>query len=101
LFERQDDDLIHRIDLSLEEALCNGISRSLTTLDNQTLPIKLKTLPDSNKCVIRGYGLPNQKTGQKGDLYIEFKVKFPKNLQDDEKATIRSILKAADQRLRK
>ena len=59
------------------------------------MPLTLKRFPESGRCMVRGEGMPSQKTGERGNLIINFKIKMPKNLTEDEKSRICGILDAA------
>ena len=78
LFKRDGPNLYIQKNITLVEAL-TGFSFLLKHLDGHQLVIRSLptdiTQPGSIK-VIRSYGMPNMKTYQKGDLYIEFNVIF-------------------------
>ncbi|GIY20986.1 dnaJ homolog subfamily A member 1 [Caerostris darwini] len=82
-FKRSGSDLIVRQDMTLVEALC-GFSRSIRTPDNRELIFSC--LPgevikhQSLKCVLNE-GMPRYKNPfEKGNLIIQFNVKFPEQL---------------------
>jgi len=45
--------------------------------------------------LVSNEGMPNQKTGAKGDLYIKFEVIFPRSLTDQQKAHLKNTLASA------
>ena len=96
-FTRVDgDDLEHTCDVELREVLGNdGIHRYITTLAGTRMPLALKRFPESGRCMVRGEGMPSQKTGKHGNLIINFKIKMPRNLTEDEKGRVCNILDAA------
>lgn len=92
VFSRRGDDLIYKHKVSLADALCG------TTVEFQHLNGTVKKVPLSDpvapdrKKLLRGEGMPNSKTGRKGDLIIEFDVEFPRTLNSRQKAAIREAL---------
>jgi len=94
-FVRQGDNLVYTARLYLHQAL-TGHTVELYTLDNRTLkvPITEVVYPGYQK-IVSGEGMPNQKTGAKGDLYIKFDIIFPKSLSDQQKAQIKSVIGTA------
>ncbi|GMH43554.1 hypothetical protein BSKO_11476 [Bryopsis sp. KO-2023] len=92
VFERKGDDLVHKRRIELVDALC-GTEIHLRHLDGRPLKIPMTDVanPEKNK-IVRGEGMPNSKTGRKGDLLIEFSVRFPRNLDDGQKDLIRQAL---------
>lgn len=80
IFQRQSDNLVMKMELKLVEALC-GFKKTIQTLDNRTLVIT--SLPgeviknDDVKCV-QNEGMPIYRDPyDKGQLIIQFQVKFP------------------------
>lgn len=92
VFERRGDDLVHKRRIDLKDALCGHVVH-LKHLDGRVLEIELTEVaaPDRKKIVL-GDGFPNSKTGRKGDLVIEFDIRFPRNLNEDQKMLIRQAL---------
>ena len=91
-FRREGSDLYYTHRLPLVDALC-GTSFSIQHLDGRQLPITVNDVagPNSQK-VVRGEGMPNSKTGAKGDLRVQFNIVFPKKISDDQKARLRQDL---------
>lgn len=98
VFKRDGDNLVYSCDVSVKEALCDGVKRNIPMLSGKSLPLSMQKMPGSGKGCLKGEGLPNQKTGKMGDLIVEFKVRYPDNLTQGEKATIRDVLSAAERR---
>ncbi|XP_056138632.1 dnaJ homolog subfamily A member 1 isoform X2 [Lampris incognitus] len=80
VFQRQDDNLIMKMDIKLVDALC-GFKMTIHTLDNRTLVIS--SLPgevvkhSDIKCV-SNEGMPIYKNPcEKGQLFVQFQVEFP------------------------
>lgn len=93
VFERSGDDLIHKRRITLVDALC-GQNLHLRHLDGRPLEIPQEEIaaPDRKK-LIRGEGMPNSKTGRKGDLLIEFDIRFPRGtLNSEQKDLVRLAL---------
>ncbi|XP_062402559.1 dnaJ homolog subfamily A member 4 [Sardina pilchardus] len=80
IYQRQDDNLITKMNIKLVEALC-GFKKSIYTLDNRTLIINSPpgevVKHNDIKCV-QGEGMPVHKQPfEKGLLIIKFQVEFP------------------------
>ena len=92
LFRRENADLYYTHRLPLVDALC-GTSFTVTHLDGRQLPITVNDVagPNSQK-IVRGEGMPQTKTGGKGDLRIQFNIMFPKHLSDEQRAGLRQYL---------
>lgn len=93
---RRDGDTLHAtLELSLLEAMA-GFQRTFTTLDKRTLRVSNQTvLPPSQELKFSGEGMPNSKTGRKGDLIFDCKVILPKagrRLTDAEKESLSQVL---------
>ncbi|XP_034461870.1 dnaJ homolog subfamily B member 13-like isoform X2 [Hippoglossus hippoglossus] len=94
LFERQDDDLIYKTQISLEMAL-TGFSVNVQTIDGRLLNIPINDIvhPKYRK-VVPGEGMPLfQDPSQRGDLIIHFDIQFPEKLSPDRKHLIKKALK--------
>lgn len=78
-FTRKGDDLIHKRTLKLQEALV-GTRFTVLAIDGSTVEVDTTNegivTPGQHK-LIKGKGMPNSKTGQLGDLIIEFEVSWP------------------------
>ncbi len=83
-YEREGDDLIKNFDVSLHHALFGG-KIAIDTLEKE---IKLK-VPENTKngqrFRVKGMGIKNRKSGDRGDLYLQANVVLPKvsDLDDD------------------
>ena len=91
-FRREGNDLFYTHRLPLIDALC-GTTINVTQLDDRPLSVPLHDVagPNSQKTV-RGEGMPNSKSGGKGDLRIQFSIVFPKRLTEEQKAGLRQFL---------
>jgi DnaJ-class molecular chaperone len=43
---------------------------------------------------LSGYGLPNMRSQEKGDLFVIIRIYLPKNLNDKQKLLIKQLAKA-------
>lgn len=82
IFTRKENHLFMDMDIELVVALCGGIKRSMTTLDERELVISNlpgDVIKDGDKKMIPNEGFPIKNRGphEKGNLYITFKVIFP------------------------
>ena len=86
IYKRDGDDLSAEIDISLVEAFA-GFSKELKTLDGRVLKITSSpgevVQPGAVKLFPRE-GMPNQRTGGKGNLRVKLNVKFPKSATRDQ-----------------
>ena len=91
-FTRKGSDLIYTANLTLLQAL-TGTTIEIETLDHRIIPIGLNEVatPTGSK-VVPGEGLPNPKTGVKGNLIIQFNITFPQQLTTDQKNQIKKVL---------
>ncbi|GMG98560.1 hypothetical protein Nepgr_000400 [Nepenthes gracilis] len=93
VFTRDGNDLVVTQKVSLQEAL-TGHTVNLTTLDgrNLTIPINDVIHPNFEEVVPReGMPIPKDPT-KKGNLRINFEVKFPSRLTAEQKAGIKKLL---------
>ncbi|KAG8449958.1 hypothetical protein GDO86_016588 [Hymenochirus boettgeri] len=80
VFQRRGHDLIMGMEVDIADALC-GCKQTVKTLDGRTLLITSRTgeviKPGDVKC-IKGEGMPVYRDPhKKGNLFIQFQVKFP------------------------
>ena len=94
-FKRDGDDLKTEVEISLKEAL-TGWQRTVKTIDDKQVGVS-SAGPTGPQWVERypGQGMPltkKGKEGQRGDLLVGVKIKFPTSLTTDQKAGLKQIL---------
>lgn len=90
LFVREGSDIRYKAKIALKDALCGGTIR-VPTIDGRKIPLNLTDVikPGSTR-KIQGEGLPFPKQpSRRGDLIVEFDVKFPDNLSQSVKTYIK------------
>lgn len=93
IFIRNGDDLVLHKEITLVEALC-GLTMMIKHLDGRVLMIDYdegKTIKDQSVKVVYGEGMPKKKTDRKGNLLIEFTVKLPEKLHDQQKIHLMKV----------
>jgi DnaJ family protein A protein 2 len=94
-FKRLNDDLFIEVELKLYQALF-GFEKIITHLDNRKLHISSSGKTDFNTTrKIAGEGMKKINNGQKGDLYIQFKISIP-NLPLEMKNQLKPIFQNFD-----
>jgi len=95
VFERDGNDLVKTVNITLKQALC-GINVNVLTLDKRRLkiPITENTIYPGYIHRVIGEGMPISKTNgmKRGNLLIKFNIKFPERLNDEQKESIRGCL---------
>jgi curved DNA-binding protein len=78
----------------LSDALL-GTQIQIPTLDGKDLKLKIPAGTQHNaKMRLKGFGLPEIKESQRGDLYARILVKVPKRLSKKQKAVIQELAEA-------
>ena len=94
IFSRDNNNLIVNKEIDLKEALVNYLIE-IPFLDNTYIREKIGNnlvIYPGYKHIITGKGMPDSKTSKYGNLYIYFKIIFPKKLSQYQKKLIKSIL---------
>ncbi|XP_007559310.1 PREDICTED: dnaJ homolog subfamily B member 5 [Poecilia mexicana] len=92
-FKRDGSNIIYNCKITLKEALC-GCTVSIPTLENRVISLPCHDIikPGTLKRV-RGEGLPFPKNpSQRGDLIVEFSVRFPDRIPPQSREIIRQHL---------
>ena len=94
LFKRENQDLIYTAKISLRDALC-GCSVIVKNLEGKAFEVKCNQVNPTTVRKIPEQGLPYPKDSSKrGDLLVKFDIKFPNDLSDSIKSTLRNCLPA-------
>ncbi|XP_026216487.1 dnaJ homolog subfamily B member 1b [Anabas testudineus] len=93
VFKRDGSDIIYTAKISLRDALC-GCTVNAPTLDGRSLPVSTTDIVQPGmKRRISGEGLPYPKRpDRRGDLIVEYEVKFPERLSQSARDTIGQVL---------
>uniref|UniRef100_A0A8C4ZD33 DnaJ heat shock protein family (Hsp40) member B1b n=1 Tax=Gadus morhua TaxID=8049 RepID=A0A8C4ZD33_GADMO len=93
VFRRDGADIIYPAKVSLRDALC-GCTVRAPTLDGRTVTLTTSDIVRPGmKRRITGEGLPLAKSpGRRGDLVVEFEVKFPESLSASARGTISQVI---------
>lgn len=95
-FKREGPDIRFTAKITLRDALC-GTTIQVPTLDKQSIPLQLTDIVKASTIKrITGQGLPMPKIpGKRGDLLIDFEIKYPDTLTDSAKEILREVLPQA------
>ncbi|XP_019734847.1 dnaJ homolog subfamily B member 1a isoform X1 [Hippocampus comes] len=93
VFRREGSDIIYPAKISLRDALC-GCTVSAPTLDGRTITVTSRdVVKPGTKKRIAGEGLPLSKWPDKrGDMILDFCVKFPDKLGQNTRDALRQVL---------
>lgn len=95
VFVRRGDNLVMEMPLTLSEALC-GCTKSIETLDGRKLVFSLlpgEVIKHADIRTIHCEGMPHQRNPtEKGDLLIQFKVRFPTELSAQARMNLSKLL---------
>ena len=83
-FEREDDDIFIKVPITSVEATLGTKLDIPTPYGDVELTIPAGTQPNT-RLRLKGYGVKNLRSSQKGDLYVEVEVNIPKKLSKEEK----------------
>ncbi|XP_028310754.1 dnaJ homolog subfamily B member 1a [Gouania willdenowi] len=93
VFKREGSDIVYPANISLREALC-GCTVNAPTLDGRTISVSSRDVvkPGTRKR-IAGEGLPlSQCPEKRGNMILDFTVKFPDKLGQDARDALKLIL---------
>ncbi|XP_061577110.1 dnaJ homolog subfamily B member 1b [Cololabis saira] len=93
VFKRNGSDVVYAAKVSLRDALC-GCTVNAPTLDGRTVTVSTTDVVQPGmKRRISGEGLPYPKRpDRRGDLIVEYEVKFPDRLSQSARDTIAQVL---------
>lgn len=90
LFTREDDDLLLRMPVSFTQAALGATVKAPTLNGREELTIQPAT-QHGEIFRIRGKGLPNLRTGRRGDLVVMLAVEIPRKLTAKQKELLREF----------
>lgn len=92
-FKRDGADIVYTAKISLKDALC-GCLVNIPTLTGESVPLRLKeVVKPTTVRRMAGYGLPYPKEpNRRGDMLINFEIKFPETLTESTRQLLRDIL---------
>lgn len=80
MFTRQENNLHHRLRISLMESL-TGVNLDLKSINGQAVPIRVLLADPQKPEIFSGFGMPDQNNPRvRGSLIITFEVMYPKVL---------------------
>ncbi|KAJ4921736.1 hypothetical protein JOQ06_016447 [Pogonophryne albipinna] len=93
VFKREGSDIVYTAKISLRDALC-GCTVNAPTLDGRTVTVSTTDVVQPGmKRRVSGEGLPYPKRpDRRGDLLVEYEVKFPERLSQSARDTIAQVL---------
>lgn len=93
IYRRQGDHLFTTVKLTLLEAL-TGFKKAIPKLDGQYFYIcsQKRVIQSGQQQVLQGEGMPNEITGVKGNLIIQFQVELPQTLSSEQCQALQQIL---------
>ena len=94
LFERDDDDLFHEVQIPFALAALGGTIQ-VPTLEGK-VALKIPAGTQSNKTFrLKNHGMPNLRySSRKGDLYIKISIQVPTKLSKDQRESLISFAKS-------
>lgn len=94
-FRRSGRSLIYTASIALADALAGSVV-DVPTLDGRVLPVGVYNIvrPGYTQTV-PGEGFPSAKTGKRGNLVIEFRVRYPAQLTEHQRQELRRVLPSA------
>ncbi|XP_016403490.1 dnaJ homolog subfamily B member 1-like, partial [Sinocyclocheilus rhinocerous] len=96
VYKRDGSDIIYPAKITLREALC-GCTINVPTIDGRTIKLtSQEIISPGMKRRVTGEGLPLPKSpDRRGDLVVEYEVKFPEKLSESAKDIIANVLPAS------
>ncbi|RJX34464.1 MAG: molecular chaperone DnaJ [Desulfarculus sp.] len=91
VFERQDDDLYRRLEVSMVQA-CLGRTATVETLVDGDRPLELPAGSQTGDVLrLKGRGMPRLRGDQRGDLYVQLQVRTPTKLNKEERDILEQL----------
>jgi DnaJ-class molecular chaperone len=98
-FERQGNDILLECPISLNEAVLGG-QITVPTIDGLVAMKVPKGSNTGTQLRLKGKGIADPKTGQRGDQYVRFVVVLPKQMDTDLEQAVERSAKAGDEDVR-
>ncbi|MCC5828312.1 MAG: molecular chaperone DnaJ [Phycisphaeraceae bacterium] len=96
LFERQEDHLVMHMPISFTQAAL-GCRLKAPTLNGEEVEVDVpKGTQHGEHRVLRGKGIPNLRSGDRGDLYVIFEIEIPKRLSGRQEKLLREFAETED-----
>jgi molecular chaperone DnaJ len=95
LFERHGDDLVMRTPITFSQAALGARLRVPTLDDEAELVIDSGTQHGQTRA-LAGHGLPNLRTGRRGDLIVQMLIEIPKKLTAKQESLLREFAATED-----
>ena len=90
-FKREKNNLRYEMEITLKDALL-GFDKYIEHLDGHKVRVKKSGVSqDGDVITIKEEGMPIHNTGQYGDLFVTLKIKFPNNLNEEQKLKLKTL----------
>ncbi|MFK7871639.1 MAG: molecular chaperone DnaJ [Oligoflexales bacterium] len=89
-FERHDSHLIYRQPIGVAQASL-GCQVEVPTLEGKKMIDVVAGTQHEDRMVLKGEGVPRLRGGTRGDLYIEFQVKIPEKLTNEQRELLQKF----------
>lgn len=92
-YKREGDDIIVTVPVDYISAILGGIVY-VTLPNGERVPVEIPAGTQPNeRIVIKGKGIPNARTGRRGNLIVEVKVSIPRKVSSKERKLLEEIAK--------
>ena len=94
LFERDGNNLKHKVKITLKNALCGRYKVVIPIIEGERIQTTIEKMVDPQTVdIIKGCGMPISKyPGRRGDLFISYDIMFPSMISERNKRKIKTIL---------
>lgn len=96
VYTREGDDLVSRCSITVQQALC-GFKLTLQGVDGEPVVVSVtdgRVMSPGDSVKVRGRGMPNQKTGKRGDVVVIFsEIKFPAKVTEAQRQALKAAFK--------
>uniref|UniRef100_A0A7V4KF90 Chaperone protein DnaJ n=1 Tax=Fervidobacterium pennivorans TaxID=93466 RepID=A0A7V4KF90_FERPE len=92
-YKREGDDIIITVPVDYVTAILGG-TVYVNLPNNERVPVEIPSGTQPNeRIVVKGKGIPNSRTGKRGNLIVEVKVLIPKRVSSKERKLLEEIAK--------